>query len=121
MEDINKIQCFITFRQLGILESELMLKYMNVSWTQRVTFSVTLSNSLHCSQVQVPHLENEGVSLGEPYGTFQLQIARPLNKAQRQKQYHDLLSQVLKMFSLILAFMLFKVNGQRIQCAIKYL
>lgn len=42
-----------------------MSKDMNVSWTQQVTFSVTLSNSLHFSQVQVPHLENEGVGLGE--------------------------------------------------------
>lgn len=66
MEDINKIlPCVIHLRHLGILESELMLKYMNVGWTQSMTFSVTLSNSLHFSQVQFLHLENEGVGLGE--------------------------------------------------------
>ena len=52
-------------RHLGILESKLMSKYKNASWTQRVTFCVTWSNSLHFSKFQFPHLENEGVGLGE--------------------------------------------------------
>lgn len=55
----------LILRHLGIMESELMSKYMNVSWTKRETFFVTLSNRLHFSQMQVPHLENEGVGLGE--------------------------------------------------------